>query len=183
MQPGVYRGTVTSTALAKTKTGKEQIAIQFRFEGGDQMTWFGFFTEAAYPSTEKALEALGWSPAEHDYRFHELNGSNQLHGAEADCVLEMESARDGYDARLRLRWVNAVGGGLVERMEESEAARFAADVRKRCIAWKGASGGASRPASRPPPQQPRPQPRQPRPQPRQGAAPSGGGYDFDDIPF
>jgi len=155
MQPGTYRGVVTSTDLAKTKSGKEQIAIRFQFENGESLSWYGFFTEAAFRMTEKALDALGWNPADNDYRFHELNGTTVLNGAEADCVVEVETT-DDYGTQTRIRWVNRVGGGMVERMEEDEAARFAAEIRKKCIAWKGAGGG-SRPSARPAQTRPAPQ--------------------------
>ena len=147
------------------------------------MTWYGFFSERAWETTEKALRALGWDPVEHDYQFDALSPGDPmdtpLAGAEASLVIEQEDDGEG-GCRTRIRWVNSPGGALAvkERMEPGEAAAFSDDLRARLIARRG-------------PQQRRPAPashaRRPPATPRTSAQPAGGassgGYDFDDIPF
>src|SRR5204862_6633451 len=96
----------------------------------------------AWETTEKALRALGWDPAEHDYQLDALNPHDPydtpIKGAEAQLVLEHEDDNEGGQ-RIRIRWVNSLGGGLVvkERMEAGEATAFSQNLRARLIAQKG----------------------------------------------
>lgn len=201
IQPGRYIGTVTSSCLGRAGNGTEQLAIGFDVHlGADQqsfpMTWYGFFTDRAWETTEKALRALGWDPADHDYQLEALNPvdpyDTPIKGVEAQLVLEHEDDGEGGQ-RIRIRWINAVNGGLAvkERMEAGEATAFSQSLRARLIAQKGpqqrrpapARPAASAPAShtatatatRPAAPANRPGPTAP------AAAPAD--VDFDDIPF
>jgi hypothetical protein len=200
IQPGRYVGTVTSSCLGRAGNGTEQLAIGFDVHlGVDQqsvpMTWYGFFTDRAWETTEKALRALGWDPAEHDFQLDALNPADPydtpLRGAEAQLVLEHEDDGEGGQ-RIRIRWVNAVNGGLAvkERMEPGEASAFSQNLRARLIAQKGPQqrrpAAPARPASAPSGRSatataPRSAAPAPRSAPAPAAAPAD--VDFDDIPF
>src|SRR5262245_12579919 len=199
IQPGRYMGTVTSSCLGRAGNGTEQIAIGFDVHLGVEqqsvpMTWYGFFTDRAWETTEKALRALGWDPAEHDFRLDELNPQDPyetpIKGAEAQLVLEHEDDGEGGQ-RIRIRWVNSPNGGLVvkERMEAGEASAFSQNLRARLIAQRGPQ--QKRPVSRPPAAPaaraatataPRPAAPAARPAPAP-AAPPPDDVNFDDIPF
>lgn len=175
---GTYAATVTGSALGRTSGGKEQIAVSLDVHVNDresgqmypvQMTWYGFFTDAALQTTDKALAALGFDATQRD--ISEL-GPEQPHespivGAECEVVVEIERS-DEYGDRPKIRWLNRRGGGLVmkERMDAVSAKAFGASLRSRLLAVRGP--GASRSAAAPaPPQRPAAAP--PRP-----AAPAGG---------
>jgi len=208
---GTYVGTVTGSALGTAKTGNEQIAIAFDVHVEDPetgapcsipMTWFGFFTEAALQTTDKALAALGFDPTTRD--IVELNPDEPhltpIAGVEADLVLEHEQKEDGSGTKLRIRWVNRRGGGIAmkDRMEPTQAKAFGAQLRARLIASRGpgaapaakpaapaqrtpAAPPARAPAARPAQQRPAAAPaRAPAPQP---AAADPQGIDFSDVPF
>ena len=201
IQPGRYMGTVTSSCLGRAGNGTEQIAIGFDVHlGVDQqsvpMTWYGFFTDRAWETTEKALRALGWDPAEHDYQLDALNPHDPyetpLKGAQAQLVLEHED--DGeHGQRIRIRWVNSVGGGLVvkERMEAGEATAFSQNLRAKLIAQKGPQqrrpAAPARPVAAPAAARtataPRPSAPATRPAPAAVPASQPADVDFDDIPF
>ncbi|MCE9637712.1 MAG: hypothetical protein K8T90_18590 [Planctomycetes bacterium] len=201
IQPGRYIGTVTSSCLGRAGNGTEQIAIGFDVHlGVDQqsvpMTWYGFFTDKAWETTEKALRALGWDPAEHDYQLDALNPQDPydtpIKGAEAQLVLEHEDDGEGGQ-RIRIRWVNSVNGGLVvkERMDPGTAAEFSQTLRSRLIAQRGpqtprrSAPTPTRPPAGPPPSRTAVAPRSPgpaRPAPAP-APPPPDDVNFDDIPF
>lgn len=203
IQPGRYLGTVTSSCLGRAGNGTEQLAIGFDVHlGVDQqsvpMTWYGFFTDKAWETTERALRALGWEPSEHDYRLDELNPADPydtpIKGAQAQLVLEHEDDGEGGQ-RIRIRWVNSVNGGLVvkERMDPGTAAEFSQTLRSRLIAQRGpqtprrAAPPPTRPAAAPAPSRTPIAPRATvpaRPAPAPGpAAPPVDDVNFDDIPF
>lgn len=154
LRSGEYTARVTAHAMGRASTGKEQIAVTFSVEDGDKVssiTWYGYFTDAAYPTTEKALQSLGWDPAANDYAFHELNGTEALVGAEASIVVEEDVNQDGNPVS-KVRWVNAPGGGvaLKERMSDDEARSFASQLRKKLIASKGQAPAPAARSSAPP---------------------------------
>jgi len=197
IQPGRYLGTVTSSCLGRAGNGTEQLAIGFDVHLGVEqqsvpMTWYGFFTDRAWETTEKALRALGWDPTEHDYQLDALNPQDPyetpIRGAQAQLVLEHEDDGEGGQ-RIRIRWVNSVNGGLVvkERMDPGSAAEFSQTLRSRLLAQRGpqtprrptapparptAAPAATRPASSSRPAAPPPRP-----------APPADDVDFSDIPF
>ena len=197
IQPGRYLGTVTSSCLGRAGNGTEQLAIGFDVHLGVEqqsvpMTWYGFFTDRAWETTEKALRALGWDPTEHDYQLDALNPQDPyetpIRGAQAQLVLEHEDDGEGGQ-RIRIRWVNSVNGGLVvkERMDPGAAAEFSQTLRSRLLAQRGpqtprrptapparptAAPAATRPASSSRPAAPPPRP-----------APPADDVDFSDIPF
>jgi hypothetical protein len=201
IQPGRYIGTVTSSCLGRAGNGTEQIAIGFDVHlGVDQqsvpMTWYGFFTDKAWETTERALKALGWDAHEHDYRLDALNPADPyetpIKGAEAQLVLEHEDDGEGGQ-RIRIRWVNSLNGGLVvkERMDPATAAEFSTTLRARLIAQKGPQqqrrpAAPARPAAAPAARTataPRPAAPTSRSAPAPAAAPPQDDMDFSDIPF
>lgn len=140
---------VTAHALGRAGTGNEQIAISFDVEGEGSITWYGYFTDAAYKTTERALIALGWNPEENNYAFDQLNETEILVGAEAMLVCEDDEDQEGRPV-VRVRWVNSPNGGgvaLKERLTAEEASSFAANLRKRIIATKGPGASKARPAA------------------------------------
>ena len=136
---GTHDARVISSALGKASTGKEQLAILFEDPSGNRLTWYGYFTESAWGTTERALQALGWDPAENDYRFMDLHETALLVDRHANIVVEAEVNQETGEVRNRVRWVNKPGDGLAlkERMTPEDAASFSASIRQRLIASRG----------------------------------------------
>jgi hypothetical protein len=145
------RGRVTKSVLAVTGTGKQQLAVTFEHEDEQHrkqfVTWYGFFTDAALPWTVEALRALGWDPEANNWDILGLDETPLLVGREVSLVLEEEE----YEGKLRtkVRFINALGGAGVERLEPNAAKAFASDLRKRLMnvappkATRPATGGPS----------------------------------------
>ncbi len=103
IQPGTYVAKVVSHAISETKAGDPQAAVTFGFDG-HTMTWFGSFKAGkASEITIKALLVCG------------LKGNNPAGpleiGKEVSIVVEEEIGQD-QKARMKIRWVNALGGGI-----------------------------------------------------------------------
>lgn len=153
IQPGTHLVHVKSHVLAKTSTGKEQLAVTFEDENGDLITWYGYFTDQAIQRTTESLKILGWKPEEHDYRVASLHGTDLLVGAEAEIVVENEE----YDGKTRpkVRWVNSPGsaGGVREILTDEEAGSFSQRMRAAFVTAKppaansapGPNGGGKKP--------------------------------------
>lgn len=199
--PGRYQATVTASALGKAQMGSEQLAIGLDVHLGDEaqsqpMTWYGYFSDKAWPITEKALKALGWNPAEHDFRLDELNPAEPtetpLKGAECTVVIEDDPTESDPD-RVVVRWINGSGGGIAlkERMDGATASAFTGSLRSRLIAQAGpgAVKTAPRPAAaRPAAAKPATKPAAAHPvlgKPIAGVDPATASSDvtFDDLPF
>lgn len=136
---GTHEARVIATAIGRTGTGKEQIAVTFEDEAGNQSTWYGYFTEASLERTMKTLtEALGWDAAADDHRIDALHNSDTLVGHRAQLVVEDEEYQNKVTAKIK--WVNSLGGGapLKEQMNDMEAKDFASNLRKRLLAKGGA---------------------------------------------
>jgi len=163
--PGPHTAEVTAHALGTAKTGNQQIAVEFMFETGDRLTWFGYFTEVTLERTLESLENLGWIAGENDFDISRLHKTNVLVGNEASVVVQHEE----YEGvtRAKIRWVNKLGGGgMRETMEPDEARSFAAQLRGRLV--KASGGGLGKPS---------------RSAPKRNAVPVERPADEDDIPL
>lgn len=143
-------GTVVGSGLGKAKTGNDQLCVQFEYvKDGEprRVCWYGYFSsEKAIEISDKGLQGMGWDPAEHAYSYHLLNGQgdeNPLIGRKAELVLGLEQDLEGND-KLKVKFVNALGGGIgiKERMSETDAQAFSARMRARI---GGATVGTPRP--------------------------------------
>ena len=187
--PGEYTGVVTAHALGRTGKGREQLAIAFRVDVGDgtsqELTWYGYFTDRARPTTIKALQNLGFDFERHDWRVSALNGTDVLVGVEATVVVEHEAYTDREGrarTTARIRWVNRPGGlALKERMDEAEAASFDNDLRAKLVTETRGQGGGGAVQQRP--RQQRAQQLVSRPSAPPASFTPPGEFDPADIPF
>lgn len=146
------------------------IGIVFDYEGEERkgrITHYRYFSDKALPYTEADLVTLGWDPTRNGWAIDDLVGENQpLAGAECSLVLRMEEYHG--KSRLKVKFVNARGGGGVKNKASAQSAvAFAALLRKKV--GMSAPAGAKRPAPKQPPQ-------------RQPTA-DVGAVDSDGIPF
>lgn len=165
LENGVYRARASSGALGETKGGKEQVAVEFEVldDGfhGQRITWFGYFTDKTTEGTLRALRTMGW-------RGDDLSDLGGIQDNEVSLVVEQEEYEGKWTAKVR--WVNAIGGGvgLKAPLSPDKAKAFAARMRAQVLAFDKSEGAPKPSAPRP---APRGDPREPPP------------HDDNDLPF
>lgn len=134
---GNHTGEIVATGLKKAKTGNVQILIQFKDEADNTITAYLATTEAAWPYTEKKLEACGFVMADNDYDLTRLNDPDCPLIGMADVPFTVK-AKVGPDGNTynEVSWIGA-GGGISERMDPEETKSFAAQLRQKLIAKAG----------------------------------------------
>lgn len=156
MENGIYRGRAVSAMLGETATGKEQVAIQFEFlEMNEQLTYYGYFTDAAREHAFKALRAAGWTGDD----LSDLSGVGGPDAPEVSLVVENEE----YQGHVypKIRWVNVPGGGPAVKnpLSADKAKAFAARMKGAVLAFdKSAGTPKAKPVSRTGPLSPEPPP-------------------------
>ena len=152
---GKYIGTPVSAALGLTSTGKEQIAIQFELLDpvGERLTWYGFFTDAAFERTIESLRACGWTGSALD----EFAGEKLPAGVDHQVELVVQHEEYQGKTQVRIAFVNSIGAGLALKsaMDATQARAFAAKMKGRIAALSGGVPPAARPRAVP---KPRPAP-------------------------
>lgn len=188
LDAGTYRARAVEAELGLAGNGSEQVAVLFEIveDGqhfGERITWYGYFTQGTFARTIESLRHAGW-------QGDDLADLSTVGSKECSIVLEWESY-EGRDS-LRVKWVNAGGGGMAlkRRMDDAGKRAFAAKMRGQVVA---ASGGRASTTSRPAPPRPPAHAGEPRPQGSGGAGPSraagepppsfGSKGGDDDIPF
>jgi len=137
---GRHKARAVEAALGYTKGGKEQVAVLFEILDGDdagqQITWYGFFSEKTEERTLEALQHCGWEGAD----IGNLDGVTKN---EVQLVVEMEAGDDG-NSYPRVRWVNGASAGLAlkSRMNDGQRAAFAQRMRGKVLATRQAAGQA-----------------------------------------
>jgi len=157
---GTHRAKVLAHVLGKSGTGTPHIAVLFENEGGERITWYGYLSDKALERTVASLCVLGWDPAADDGLVSRLHDTDALVGNEAEIVVEHEVYEGKSNAKVK--WVNAIGGGL-KGVEAGEATALAASLRQKILSA------------------PRPKPNA---KPGPAKVPAGAGADVDDdLPF
>lgn len=117
--PGRYSAIARQVVLGKTSTGKEQVAAEFEILApqslaGKTIWWYGYFTDGAVDRTLESLEHMGW------------NGNGLLPAdletattKEVSLVCEYEEYNG--QKQLKVKWVNAAGGGVKEKLDDGSA--------------------------------------------------------------
>jgi hypothetical protein len=192
IQPDTYRARAIGAALGSTSQGKPQIGVEFQILDGGRagddsavgksITWYGSFaSEKAIEITMKALRICGW-------QGDDLDDLTTIDANEVAIVVEEDQDLQG-NPQIRVRWVNALGGGgiaMKNRMDETAARAFAAEMRGYAIQSRGAAPPARPAAPRAPAPAAPAAPRAPAPQRRPTNAAVGAGtavVDDDNIPF
>src|SRR5690606_28336352 len=106
----IAKGTYTAKAiewkLGVTSRGTEQIAVLFQLESGEQITWYGYFTEKTTERTLDALEYMGWDGVD-------ITDPVGLDRNDVRLVIDHETGEDGK-TYARVKWVNRIGGLAVK---------------------------------------------------------------------
>jgi hypothetical protein len=131
LEIGEYRARSKSAALGTTKSGKEQVAVTFDLLDlpGQSITWYGFFSEAAFEIAMRGLRAAG-------FQGDDLSNLSSLQpGPECFLVVDHET----YDGKVRakVKFINSGEGGipLKAQLEPDAARAFAAKMKGRIVAF------------------------------------------------
>ena len=104
---GTYRARATDTQFGFTQGGKEEVAIRFQIETGERITWWGYFSEKAFPVTMRALSACG-------FQGDDLDDLSTVGDLEVELVVTAEEDERTGKMRSRVRWVNRLSSANVE---------------------------------------------------------------------
>jgi hypothetical protein len=156
LEKGFYRARAVEYALGKTEKGNRQVAVRFQtFDSedrpGEQITWYGYFTEKTAERTLESLQHCGWEGDD----ITDLAG---IERNEVQLVVEHEEYEGKTHARVA--WVNRAGGGgiaIKAPLDEAEKVDFAREVKAKLLAMRQgqrrapAARSASSRAPEPPP--------------------------------
>src|SRR4051794_36240960 len=122
---GHHKGRALNGDYGFASTRTRQVAVLFEFTDGEcqgeQLTWYGFFTPATADRTVESLRNAGCT-------FPNDNLADLTGLGSVECMLVVEEEEDG---KLKIRWVNKLGGGVAlgTRMTEAEKRELAAEMR------------------------------------------------------
>lgn len=138
LDAGKYRAQAIEAALGETDTGKEQVAVRFRLLDieGQEITWYGYFTDKTTESTFKALRTAGWKGQD----LSDLSDLEAQDTPEVTLVIEHEADQQG-NPRAKVRWVNGTGGlALKKALDPNRAKTFAARMKAQLVAFDQGAG-------------------------------------------
>ena len=149
MRAGTFKARAVDWALGFTGEGAPQVAVAFLIIGGDcdgeQITWYGYFTEKTERRTLESLRVCGWKGDD----LADLAGL----GDDEVALVVKEDVYQG-ETRLKVAWVNRPGGLVMKaRMNPEEAKRFAKQMMGAIVAARSGApisakgNGASAPRS------------------------------------
>lgn len=146
---GTYRAAALEGRLGVTGTGADQVAVRFALldMDGQQVTWYGYFTEKTEERTIESLRIAGWLGTD----LSDLSDLSRNDTPEVYLVIEHENDPNGVE-RMRVRWVNAAGGiAMKNAMDPEQSRAFAARMRAKVQAFDAQRGKpvAPRPAAAP----------------------------------
>lgn len=126
---GTYRAHAGERLLGKTTKGFEQVAVecivdQPGFEG-QSITYYGFFSEAAFQYAVNSLRAMGWEG-------DDLADLSTVGKKPFSIVVKHEE----YEGKLRakVQFVNGDGVAMKNVMGTDEVKKFAASMRSKIAA-------------------------------------------------
>lgn len=137
--------------FAPAGTGNMQICVPFEVTqgdyAGDGQSWIATFTDNTSERIFESLMHMGWQGDDLS-EFENISDEQamQMLPNEVELVCDVEPARtvggQHYDARLRINWVNRVGGGRFvfdedKRLSGSALKNFAAQMRSTVKAVRG----------------------------------------------
>ena len=143
--PGRYTATVESAELGQSEAkGTPYLSLLCKTAEGEELTAYLYLSDAAFERTTKTLrEVFGF-----DNNFETVVA--QVTGKECSIVVEAEESEG--KTRMRVKWINAVGGSSGKPLENAGSllAQLSAKAKRIPAATPTASRTAA-PASRPAP--------------------------------
>lgn len=129
-----------AAALKKANSGTFYLVMSFKTATGDTASKNFFFSDKAIERTVEDLRVCGWTgddPSE--ITTENLQGCDTH---DVGIVIEHEpyTAQDGSaKTAIKIKWINALGGGLQSNVESAEALAFGASLKGRIAALRARS--------------------------------------------
>lgn len=143
--PGRYTATIESAELGQSEAkGTPYLSLLCKTAEGEELTAYLYLSDAAFERTTKTLrEVFGF-----DNNFETVVA--QVTGKECSIVVEAEEYEG--KTRMRVKWINAVGGSSGKPLENAGSllAQLSAKA-KRIPAAAPSAARTAAPASRPAP--------------------------------
>lgn len=129
---GIFRARAVEGQFGYTNGGKEQVAVTFLLEGGQRLTWYGYFTEKTEERTFESLRYCGWEGTD----LSDLTGIDRN---EVELVVEEEE----YDGKVKskVQWVNRPSSPVMARpMDKAQVKSFAERMKGKLLAYDRSKG-------------------------------------------
>ena len=143
--PGRYTATAKTVDLGQSaEKGTPYVSILFENEQGEDLTAFLYLSDAALERTVRTLREV--------FGFNDDFGTikEQVTGKQASIVVEAEEF--GGKTRMKVKWINTVGGGSGKPLENASTLLAQLSARaKRIPAAAPAAARTAAPAARPAP--------------------------------
>ena len=137
---GTYNARALRAALGMTKTGKEQLAVEWGLLDGTgrKITSYHYFSEKAIDISMDQLRVAG-------FRGSDLSDLSSLHNSDESPTPECEIVivHEEYNGKTsaKVRFVNSTGGlALSEPLDDAKAKAFAARMRGAIVAYDQSAG-------------------------------------------
>jgi hypothetical protein len=117
-------GVMAYAHLCEAKTGTKQVAVRFRITDGAYQgrtfTWFGTFTTKSWERTAESLRYCGFKGSDI------LDVEKQELRQPVNITLEHDNYSDDGKTRVKVAWVNALGGGAIriQQLDQAKRAEF-----------------------------------------------------------
>lgn len=115
LKAGTYRVKAIDHKFSKTKTGKDNVVVLLEvIEGeceGEQIIWYGYFTQKCADFTFDALKVLGWDG-------EDLTTLDGFGDGVAEAVIVNGTDQNG-NHKLEVRYINSIGGGSKLRVKNA----------------------------------------------------------------
>jgi hypothetical protein len=143
LERATYRAIAVATTLGlSNQKGTKYIAVNFEIVDHEHYTgeitpaWMGYFTDKSEARTVESLQHMGYEGDDlSDFADLDRDGCARLLPTPVELVCEPESYTDeqgNTTDRLRIQWVNRVGGGRFKAekpLEGSELKAFSAQMK------------------------------------------------------
>jgi hypothetical protein len=143
IKPGKYQARLKDYWIGKTSAGLPQAELLFEFDVDDELKeliWFGSFKEKAKPHTIKALLHCGLKGNDLSTLADGLEGHALELGKEVMITVAKETDDKG-NPRLRISWVNPLGGGnFRDRMSRGEVIKSLSLLKGEVLAIRRETG-------------------------------------------
>ncbi len=148
IQPGKYKARALPNTIefGVATTLTEQVKVSFTLsETGQTVTWVGnFANEQAEDITLKAFIAMGWTG-------DSLTDPTGIGDVECELAIEHEPDRETGEPRMRVKWVNTLGGGgfkFKQAMDQGAVESLAERLRGKAMLLREKQGPAPAPTGR-----------------------------------
>lgn len=133
IEPGTYQARAISGALGCADNGTEQIAVAMEITSdcqsrGEQVTWYGYFTDKTAERTLKVLRKMGWS----------TDDLTDLTGIDANEV-QLRIKEEEYQGKMQMKVDIFANDGpvLKNQMSPEQARAFAARMKGAAVVSRG----------------------------------------------